>query len=626
MKPPKRKNTIATNPVKSSKNTNHNIVYDMANQKSSKKELKKNDKQQNLVDDISHYLEKDPYTSKGPAASIGQRSSTASFAQLRKTYLARQSISRPISIAKDMSEIADAHSFADNKSINDSHVSKCMSIHTYGDVASVLYGYHNEWRGEEEEELEQLENSRRIAARNFLQCVKKHLQALLLLKNSFADPLLKKVGQSSSPLATSYSGKRVDSIFSCTMKLIPFHKFLLRDAEQAIKQHDYTGTLEGISVAINGHMAGFRYYLHYLQEYPKMIGALEQLYTENSTFKKTLNECSKKADHANVRALLGGPKEHIGMYYLLLQKLVDLYSPEDPEYIGFMDCFREMQDIKDEANTLLRIGQQKEAVVQIQASLDGLGDVIVTGSRRLIYQGNLNRIVMPSGNIKQRICFLFNDQLIFAKEKKDGKRSYKGRIYLNKAKVREIPGDKYPHTFGIIDSVKKEFYFQAESSGFRHRWINYLREMIHNPYSIETSGMAGPSFVSLPQPNMPLGTKIEGGWPGSRSQLGGPLRIRNVTSSMYSNNTEVNTYCSTNIIDLQLAERISAVTIKTNDYERNPEHSPVPDAVPVASNNFHLPAAPKEPQWPMKKPARANRSTEKLVAPIDTMSYFATQY
>lgn len=95
---------------------------------------------------------------------------------------------------------------------------------------------------------------------------------------------------------------------------------------------------------------------------------------------------------------------------------------------------------------------------------------------------------MPAGNTKQRVCFLFNDLLVFAKEKKDGRRNYKGRIYLHGVKIREISHSKYPNTFVIIDSAKKEFYFQAETDGFCRRWIHYLREMVRNPHSTDTSG------------------------------------------------------------------------------------------------------------------------------------------
>jgi hypothetical protein len=57
-------------------------------------------------------------------------------------------------------------------------------------------------------------------------------------------------------------------------------------------------------------------------------------------------------EHVNVRALLGNSREHIPYYYGFLQKMVELYSPEEPEYNGFAECVAQFQEINAEAEKL----------------------------------------------------------------------------------------------------------------------------------------------------------------------------------------------------------------------------------------------------------------------------------
>lgn len=81
-------------------------------------------------------------------------------------------------------------------------------------------------------ELEKLEESRRQAVNNIIQCARKNLQALTLLRDVFVEPLFKKLTPPTIPKASRLE-QQMNTIFGCAMKLIPFHKFFLRDVEQA---------------------------------------------------------------------------------------------------------------------------------------------------------------------------------------------------------------------------------------------------------------------------------------------------------------------------------------------------------------------------------------------------------
>jgi hypothetical protein len=135
-----------------------------------------------------------------------------------------------------------------------------------------------------------------------------------------------------------------------------------------------------------------------------------------------------------------------------------------------------------------RAVRQAEEVKQVQASLKGLTFSLVTPTRQLIYQGNLSLQIVITGQSKQRVCFLFNDMLLFAKEKDNGQLHYKGHIDLEMASVLELPTDQMENAFVIMDKVDRSFYFQAETPIFWNQWIYNLNETLGNPQVITAAG------------------------------------------------------------------------------------------------------------------------------------------
>ncbi|KAI9598256.1 hypothetical protein BDF19DRAFT_227230 [Syncephalis fuscata] len=260
--------------------------------------------------------------------------------------------------------------------------------------------------------------------------------------------------------------------------MIPFHKLFLRDLEQAIEHHSATGTLEQVVTAFKKHMPGFRYYLHYTERYPEMITTLDELCLNSNYFRRALEECTEQVEHINVRALLGNPREHISRYYSFLQKIIELYSCEEPEYEGFAECLEQFQHINSELEKLARIAHQREEVKRIQNSMKGCNEVLVTPTRRLVHRGNLTVVSLLSGKTSSRMCLLFNDMLVLVKEKNDGRLHYKGHIDLASAYVIELPADQFVNLFAIMDKDNKKYYFQAETAYVCHEWFEYINEAI----------------------------------------------------------------------------------------------------------------------------------------------------
>jgi hypothetical protein len=122
---------------------------------------------------------------------------------------------------------------------------------------------------------------------------------------------------------------------------------------------------------------------------------------------------------------------------------------------------------------------QREEAKRIQTSMKGYNGILATPTRRLIHQGNLAAVSLLSGKSTLRTCLLFNDILVFAKEKSDGRLHYKGHIDLGSAYATELPPDQFVNLFAIMDSSNKKYYFQAEDEQGCHEWVQYINEVIN---------------------------------------------------------------------------------------------------------------------------------------------------
>jgi hypothetical protein len=94
--------------------------------------------------------------------------------------------------------------------------------------------------------------------------------------------------------------------------------------------------------------------------------------------------------------------------------------------------------------------------------------------------------------------------------------------------------------------------------------------------------MAGPSYVSLPN-SVPTSAPSHNVDVASRSQLNGPLRIRNGTPSISSNSTDDQGRHSRYDDDMGPNDYEG---VHDNDDDARPNDSPIPDAVPVVRQHF----------------------------------------
>ncbi|RKP04854.1 hypothetical protein THASP1DRAFT_26569 [Thamnocephalis sphaerospora] len=312
---------------------------------------------------------------------------------------------------------------------------------TYTAVLDVIDDYRDAWLGEDEEELEQLEEDRRAAL--------------------------------------------CDLIVNERKYLLPLHEDLLKDLQWTAANHVQIGSMEDVALAFMKHIPNFRHYLTYLRDYPDALALLDQLQSQNSHFRRALETCSINAGHVNLRAYLGNPKDRIPRYHTFLLRMLELYTPQDPEYVGFVECLQHMQYVNEEVVRIMSLTQQREAVFQIQSSLIGFNDILVTASRRLVYHGNLNIVSQATSKMEQRCAFLFNDILLLTKEQENGTYEFKSRMELRGAEIHDLQDSaKTRNVFVVCTESMNECYLQAETPEARRRWLHYLREVTRDPLAV----------------------------------------------------------------------------------------------------------------------------------------------
>jgi RNA-binding protein YhbY len=209
---------------------------------------------------------------------------------------------------------------------------------------------------------------------------------------------------------------------------------------------------------------------------------LERLTQRNPSFRRALEECSENSGKVNLRAYLGAPKDRVPRYHAFLLRMLELYSPQDPEYVGLVECIQSIECINVEVTKMIHVVEQREAVFWIQHSMVGYTENLVTETRRLVYQGEVIHVRLVDAKQEERKAFLFNDLLILARQLQDGTHEFKTKINIRGARACELQDGPKSRNMLLIKTADGEDYFiQTESPEARRRWYHHLREVTDDP-------------------------------------------------------------------------------------------------------------------------------------------------
>ncbi|KAI8342276.1 Dbl homology domain-containing protein [Chlamydoabsidia padenii] len=226
-------------------------------------------------------------------------------------------------------------------------------------------------------------------------------------------------------------------LFNPTASLISVHQDLLDELQQRLSIYGPTQITSDIFQRFFENMHSG--YISYLNSFSTTLLTLDRLHKTNP-FVKFLESCHQSAK----------PLQEFGYYIRLPLTRLNVYTQT------VVQCTQLTEPGHPDYNALVQISQQYKArQQQWQALIDNClshyrvyecfrlvqhSPALVTPTRRLLLHSELIHIdpSTPTDMSDRRIYILYNDMLIFCKQQKDGKLTYKGTVVLDKTVLRPM--------------------------------------------------------------------------------------------------------------------------------------------------------------------------------------------
>ncbi|KAL1918087.1 uncharacterized protein VTP21DRAFT_3353 [Calcarisporiella thermophila] len=321
---------------------------------------------------------------------------------------------------------------------------------------------------------------RELAVREIFSSELAYVQGLRKLRNIFYQPLLEKL---SNPSPTPFFGQSkgvltlddFQAIFSNFDQILQLHEQFLEDLNERQRIWCPAQILGDLLLKT---IPFFRMYIPYLKNFPQAVVTLERLTKPNSQFKKFLDACHENPllENMNLESYLILPIQRIPRYKLLLEALLKFTNPLHPDFINLSSCASLVAQIAEELNEKIRDAENQRHVLELQKSIANLPQPLVAPHRRLILQGNMNKIgVNNTVLVEPRAFFLFNDKLIEAKFRNKNSYTFKAQIDLLHATV-EL---RHPNCLQIrAANADKPLLVRANSEDERREWLLRITETI----------------------------------------------------------------------------------------------------------------------------------------------------
>ena len=161
--------------------------------------------------------------------------------------------------------------------------------------------------------------------------------------------------------------------------------------------------------------------MEYCIEQPHSFEALETLQKKSRKFSGYLRVCSTdpRCHGLFLNSFLIKPTQRICEYPLLLEDILK-HTPEDhSDRDHLSQSLDEMKKILDHINERKRGKEAITHLVELNQKLENCPVVLLQPTRRLLLESRLGVYLRENEKQQMMLCLLFNDMMIFAKEKKN---------------------------------------------------------------------------------------------------------------------------------------------------------------------------------------------------------------
>jgi len=225
-------------------------------------------------------------------------------------------------------------------------------------------------------------------------------------------------------------------------------------------------------------------YSIFSSSYANSMAAYERLKRDSKEFSAFVREVQSKPECQGVDLLgfLIKPVQRVCKYPLLFKELLKNTPPLHVDYPNIENCLKKVHEVAEYVNEKQRTIESLHKMLMIQENLvDAKGFHIVEPARMFLREATFIK-VNQAGKQQERICFLFNDMLLYCKPVfyKKTAYQYKGYIPLNFCLVNDLPNIKdLENVFEIVrvDS-KRKYVFSATSAHEKGVWMADLQRIV----------------------------------------------------------------------------------------------------------------------------------------------------
>ncbi|XP_012690470.2 phosphatidylinositol 3,4,5-trisphosphate-dependent Rac exchanger 1 protein [Clupea harengus] len=293
--------------------------------------------------------------------------------------------------------------------------------------------------------------------------------------------------------------EHVKILFSNIEVILELHKELLSVVEASLQPEPHPQhSLGHVFVKFRGR---FSVYGEYCSNHEKALRLLMEL-NKIPQIRTFLLHCmllgGKKTTDVPLEGYLLSPIQRICKYPLLLKELLKRTPKKHVDYPKVEEALQTMKAVCSNINETKRQMEKLEALEQLQSHIEGWEGTNLTDiCTELLLQGNLLKI--SAGNIQERVFFLFDNLLVYAKKKSrvSGKKStkrtksmngpmylFRGRINTEVMEVENVEdgtADYHSNNYTVTNGWKihntaknKWFVCMAKNCEDKQKWLDAI--------------------------------------------------------------------------------------------------------------------------------------------------------
>ncbi|XP_065758918.1 phosphatidylinositol 3,4,5-trisphosphate-dependent Rac exchanger 2 protein isoform X2 [Muntiacus reevesi] len=242
-----------------------------------------------------------------------------------------------------------------------------------------------------------------------------------------------------SKLDKNVTEETVKMLFSNIEDILAVHKEFLKVVEECL--HPEPNAQQEVGTCFLHFKDKFRIYDEYCSNHEKAQKLLFEL-NKIRTIRTFLLNCMLLGGRKNTDVPLEGylvtPIQRICKYPLLLKELLKRTPRKHSDYAAVMEALQAMKAVCSNINEAKRQMEKLEVLEEWQSHIEGWeGSNITDTCTEMLMCGVLLKI--SSGNIQERVFFLFDNLLVYCKRKhrrlKNSKASTDGHRYLFRGRI-----------------------------------------------------------------------------------------------------------------------------------------------------------------------------------------------